>query len=458
MFLRLPITLLACNCSLLLSLILFSKTQFYIAHGQVTEAHICVSCSCLFSHRVQQWSSYRWCELCLLCFDINSPDSLLQIANNTFPALKLAEMTHRKPKAYILVGLQRDLSSNSSIPPATCRRYAEDFGADSYIEVSALKKINIELLVSHIQESLYNIHEKRQGPDTVLNLDFDGAAQTSLLGPRVIGQIVEQKPVQQKPTQSSGLFGFLSSLLPSASPQPPAPQIPSTVITVKPCIPIEGPRCIPLFGDKSSNPDFLCFGHVCHHFDGNLFLFGGRSTSSRHCVERFDIKLKQWLTPIECVRKPMENNVGGHEIAHAEFPVQVDQPPATSQQEVTTVCEPLGEALAGPPGLSTTPTTQQPTWAAIREYESSQWMPSCFPASCNFRTAVYLFGGTVNDDTNDFFQFDMATLQWTSLNTSCTTAIPPAKHGASLVYFRGILYLFGGNSFISGACNTLHGM
>ncbi|KAH3762813.1 hypothetical protein Pelo_5355 [Pelomyxa schiedti] len=363
-------------------------------------------------------------------------DSLLNI--NTEGLVYLSKAT-----AFAVQTLATHPDLSSFLYPSN---YIFDNRSSKHNEMSyALKGTNIKVLVAHIQESLYNIRQKRAAPHTIPKLLFQGPAQKSLVDPRILTQGVESKPLQ-----ATGWFGFLSSILPSP--------LPSSTPTVALSAPCESPHCIPLFGGNSSNKDFPCYGHVCHYFNGTLFLFGGMSSTANHCVQRFDMKLKQWLPPIERERKLMElageKNVG---IPQVELSGQVEHHSAIVKQGVPTVHDPLLaaiEALALPPDL---PPSQIPTSSVpVQKSELSRWVPSCFPATCNYRSLVYLFGGTVNDDTNDFFQFDMATLLWTSLNANCTTGLPAAKHGASLVYFHGNLYLFGGNSFTLGVCNTLH--
>ncbi|KAH3761104.1 hypothetical protein Pelo_7072 [Pelomyxa schiedti] len=420
----------------------------YTAHGTVLSAIMAVSCSCMFNVKQQEWNALRFCELCLLCFDINQPDSLLAIANDTFPSSKREEKERRRPRAYILVGLQQDLRSKSSIPLKTCRRYADYFGADSYVEVSALKKTNIKILVSRIQESLYNIHERlyRHPCRTIPELVFEGPEYTSLLEPQVCDQIIDSQP-----TQPTGLLGFLSSLLPSTLQQ--------AMNTAKPFASVDAPRCIPIFGNGSTNPEFLCYGHVCHHFNGTLFFFGGMNANAHHCVQRFDMKAKQWFPPITCERRHKESggeekNAGRPEIR----PVLAleEHSSVILHQDVANGCDPQLESLVS--SELPTPLTASPlsTSDSIQNSELPPLVSSCFPASSRCQNTVYLFGGCANDDTNDFFQFDMATFLWSSLNTNCTTALPTPKHGASLVNFCGNLFLFGGNSYTVGACNTLH--
>ena len=88
--------------------------------------------------------SYREANVFLLCFSVVEEASFQNLGSKWLP-----ELQHHTPDAVvILVGLKSDLRSDSKpgISEERIQKYKTDSGAAAYVETSALKKINVDLV------------------------------------------------------------------------------------------------------------------------------------------------------------------------------------------------------------------------------------------------------------------------------------------------------------------------
>merc|ERR1711971_172029 len=103
--------------------------------------------------------SYRDANVFLLCFSVVEGASFQNLGSKWLP-----ELQHHSPDAVIiLVGLKSDLRSddNPGITTERIQKYKQDAGAAAYIETSALKKINVDLVFqTAIQKFLSDDEEK----------------------------------------------------------------------------------------------------------------------------------------------------------------------------------------------------------------------------------------------------------------------------------------------------------